>query len=197
MRKTTVLLICGVLMCLCGCRRSRFKGVEFDPYIPPTLVATVVNTPTVNPITPMPTSVNNYTCSPNLSYVDDVTVPDGTTFVPGDRIVKTWAVRNDGDCTWNDKFSLRHIDGSVMGAESSRQSLPSLEPGETGEITVIFYAPEVSYVTSVWSGWQAYDPQGEPFGDDIYIEINVDPYYTIDETQDNANGQQQYGYGYW
>ena len=197
MRKTTVLLICGVLMCLCGCRRSRFKGVEFEPYIPPTLVATVVNTPTVNPITPMPTSVNNYTCSPNLSYVDDVTVPDGTTFVPGDRIVKTWAVRNDGDCTWNDKFSLRHIDGSVMGAESSRQSLPSLEPGETGEITVIFYAPEVSYVTSVWSGWQAYDPQGEPFGDDIYIEINVDPYYTIDETQDNANGQQQYGYGYW
>ena len=195
MRKTTVLLICGVLMCLCGCRRSRFKGVEFEPYIPPTLVATVVNTPTVNPITPMPTSVNNYTCSPNLSYVDDVTVPDGTTFVPGDRIVKTWAVRNDGDCTWNDKFSLRHIDGSVMGAESSRQSLPSLEPHETGEITVTFFAPD--YAGSFWTSWQAYDPQGEPFGDDIYMEIQVDPYYTIDETQDNANGQQQYGYGYW
>ncbi len=194
MRKTTVLLLCGVLMCLCGCRRSRFKGVEFEPYKPPTLVATVVNTPTVNPITPMPTSVNNYTCTPNLSFVDDVTVPDGTTFVPGDQIEKTWAVRNDGDCTWNDKFSLRYIDGSALGAEN-HQELPPLEPGETGEITVTFYAPQSA--GSYWTGWQAYDPQGEPFGDDIYMEIIVDPYYTKDETQDNAYEQQQYGYGYW
>ena len=196
MRKTTVLLFCGVifLLCLCGCRRSQFRGVEYVQYIPPTLVATVVNTPTVNPITPMPTSAMNYDCTPNLSYLDDVTVPDGTTFVPGDQIVKKWAVRNDGDCTWNDKFSLRYIDGSAMGADS-RQSLPELGPGESGEVTVIFYAPQNA--GSYYSGWQAYDAQGNAFGDDIYIEIYVDPYHTINETQEESGYEQQYGYGYY
>lgn len=194
MRKTALLLLCSVVFLLCGCRRSRFKNEEVNWYRPPTLVATVVSTPTVNPITPMPTSVNNYTCSPYLSYVDDVTVPDGTTFVPGDRIVKTWAVRNDGDCTWNDKFSLRHIDGSAMEADS-RQALPALAPGEEGEVTVIFTAPQNA--GSYWSGWQAYDPQGEAFGDDIYMEIYVDPYHTIDESQEEPNYDQQQYYGYY
>ena len=136
----------------------------------------------------------NIDCTPNLSYMDDVTVPDGTTFVPGDEIVKTWAVRNDGECAWNDKYSLRYIDGSAMGADS-RQALPALGPGEEGEVTVVFTAPQNA--DSYYSGWQAYDPQGNAFGDDIYIEIYVDPYHTIDETQgDSGYDQQQYGYGY-
>ena len=195
MRKTTVLLLCGVLLLLCGCRRSRFKGVEIVNYVPPTLVATVVNTPTVRPITPMPTSDMNFDCTPYLSYVDDVTVPDGTVFVPGDAVVKTWAIRNDGDCTWNDKFSLRHIDGSLMGAENSRQELPALQPNEEGEVTVVFTAPQTA--GSYYSGWQAYDAQGNAFGDDIYIEIYVDPYHTIDDTQGESGNEQQYGYGYY
>ena len=194
MRKTAWLLICSVLILLCGCRRSRFKGVEFESYRPPTLVATIVNTPTVNPITPMPTSMD-MNCTSYLTYLDDVTVPDGTIFVPGDQIIKTWAVRNDGECTWNEKFSLRNIDGYVMEADP-RQELPQLEPGEEGEVTVVFFAPPQA--GSYYSGWQAYDAQGNAFGDDIYMEIYVDPYHTIDETQEETdNGQEQYGYGYY
>lgn len=194
MKKTAVLLLCSLIILLCGCRRSRYKGVEFESYIPPTLVATVANTPTVNPITPMPTSAVYNDCVSYLSYVDDVTVPDGTTFVPGDAIVKTWMVRNDGECTWNDKFSLRFIDGSVMGA-NIRQELPPLEPGEEGEVTVYFTAPET--MGSYYTGWQAYDAQGQAFGDDIYMEIYVNPYYTIDETQGDSGYADQYNYGYY
>ena len=193
MRKITVLLLCSLGLLICGCRRSRFKGVEFQSYIPPTLVATVVNPPTVNPITPMPTAVD-VNCNSYLSYVDDVTVPDGSIFVPGDEIVKTWSVRNDGDCTWNEKYSLRYIDGSAMEADS-RQVLPALEPGEEGEVTVIFTAPQNA--GSYYSSWQAYDPQGNPFGDDIYIEIYVDPYHTVDETQGESDNGQQNGYYYY
>jgi len=194
MRKTTTLLIGSFLLLLCACRRSQYKGLEFDWYTPPTLVATVVNTPTVNPITPMPTSMDTKCTSSYLSYVDDVTVPDGSIFVPGDLIVKTWSVRNDGDCTWNEKYSLRFIDGNIMEAEP-RHQLPELEPGEEGEVTVEFIAPQMA--GSYYSGWQAYDPKGDPFGDDIYIEIYVDPYHTIDETQEESGyGQEQNGYYY-
>ena len=193
MRKTAWLLLGGILLCICGCRRSQYRGVEYVQYIAPTLVATAVNTPTVNPIIPLPTAAD-INCNSYLTYLDDVTVPDGMTFVPGDEIVKTWSVRNDGDCAWNDKYSLRYTDGSAMEADS-RQSLPPLQPGEEGEVTVVFTAPQ--YAGSYYSGWQAYDAQGDPFGDNIYIEIYVDPYHTIDETQEESgNEEQQYGYGY-
>ena len=194
MRKTAWLLLGGILLCICGCRRSQYRGVEYVQYIAPTLVATAVNTPTVNPIIPLPTAAD-INCNSYLTYLDDVTVPDGMTFVPGDEIVKTWSVRNDGDCAWNDKYSLRYTDGSAMEADN-RQSLPPLQPGEEGEVTVIFTAPQ--YAGSYYSGWQAYDAQGDPFGDNIYIEIYVDPYHTIDETQEESgNEEQQYGYGYY
>ena len=186
MRKRTVLLLAGLIACLCGCRRSRFRNVEYVQYRPPTLVATVVNTPTVNPITPMPTAVD-INCNSYLTYLDDVTVPDGTIFVPGDEIVKTWSVRNDGDCTWNEKYTLRYIDGSAMEAKQN-QALPKLAPGEEGEVTVVFTAPQT--VGSYYSGWQAYDPQGKPFGDEIYMEIYVDPYHTVDETQEESGFEQ-------
>ena len=192
MRKTAVLLLCGLVLCLSGCARSQYKGAQYEQYIAPSLVATVVNTPTVNPIVPLPTSAN-VNCTSILTYVDDVTVPDGTIFVPGDEIVKTWAVRNDGNCAWDDKYSLRYIDGSAMEADS-RQPLPALEPGEEGEVTVIFIAPQ--YEGSYYSGWQAYDADGDPFGDDIFIEIYVDPYHTIDEEQEESN-EEQYNYGYY
>ena len=194
MRKTAWLLLGGILLCICGCRRSQYRGVEYVQYIAPTLVATAVNTPTVNPIIPLPTAAD-INCNSYLTYLDDVTVPDGMTFVPGDEIVKTWSVRNDGDCAWNDKYSLRYTDGSAMEADS-RQSLPPLQPGEEGEVTVIFTSPQ--YAGSYYSGWQAYDAQGDPFGDNIYIEIYGDPYHTIDETQEESgNEEQQYGYGYY
>ena len=192
MKKTAWLLLGSILLCLCGCRRSQYRGVEYVQYIAPTLVATAVNTPTVNPIVPLPTAVD-INCNSYLTYLDDVTVPDGTTFVPGDEIVKTWSVRNDGDCAWSDKYSLRYIDGSAMEA-SSRQSLPELQPGEEGEVTVIFTAPQ--YAGSYYTTWQAYDAKGDPFGDNIYMEIYVDPYHTIEETQEES-GNEQYGYGYY
>ena len=76
-----------------------------------------------------------------------------------------------------------------------RQQLPALEPGEEGEVTVVFTAPQSA--GSYYSGWQAYDAKGDPFGDDIYIEIYVDPYHTVDETQEETGYGQQYGYGYY
>ena len=110
MRKTAVLLLCSFILCISGCRRSRFRGEELVEYIPPTLVATAVNTPTVNPITPMPTAAD-INCNSYLTYLDDVTVPDGTTFVPGDEIVKTWAVVKGGKAMDVRVYALKYRGG--------------------------------------------------------------------------------------
>ncbi len=49
-------------------------------------------------------------CSNNV-FEGDVTVPDGTVFKPGEDFIKTWKVRNTGNCTWDDGFALVFIGG--------------------------------------------------------------------------------------
>lgn len=156
---------------VCGCQRSRSIGVENSMFIPPTLVSTAVMTPTTSPIQPV-AAAPNIDCTSQLSYVDDVTVPDGTVFKPGEKVIKTWSVENSGTCEWTSQYSLRINYGDSMSA-SPRQTLPRIAPGDTGEVTVTFTAPEDT--GSYYSSWSAYDSRGKAFGDDIYIEIIVSP----------------------
>lgn len=147
-------------------------NTDFVPYVPPTLVATPVNTPTVSPIRPIPAS-EDVNCRPYLAYVEDVTVPDGTIYPPGAEIVKTWRVENSGTCKWTKQYSLRFVDGYTMG-NSQRLALPVIAPDSEGEITIVFTAPK--NMGSYYSSWMAYDGEGQPFGEEIYMEIYVDPY---------------------
>lgn len=176
MKKLIPLSLIGIL-CLCGCSKSQSMGKDYIPYVPPTLVATAVNTPTVSPIQPIPAAIEK-DCENMLSYVDDVTIPDGTSFAPGEEVVKTWRVENSGTCKWGQRYTLRYQGGSSMGA-AAKQELPSIAPGTEGNITITFTAPE--YEGSYYSSWIAYDDQGNPFGDDVYVEIYVDPTLKSDE----------------
>lgn len=47
-----------------------------------------------------------------LAFEGDITVPDGETIKPGTNFQKIWAVRNTGDCTWDDGYTLVYIAGS-------------------------------------------------------------------------------------
>jgi|CXWJ01.1.fsa_nt_gi hypothetical protein len=49
-------------------------------------------------------------CS-NSAFEGDVTIPDGTVLKPGQDIVKQWALKNTGNCTWDEGFSLVFIGG--------------------------------------------------------------------------------------
>ncbi len=40
-------------------------------------------------------------CTPGMSFVADVTVPDDTHFSPGQTFDKTWRLQNAGDCEWS------------------------------------------------------------------------------------------------
>lgn len=133
---------------------------------PPTPVFTpTVATPTLSPM------VNSANCTNVLSFVDDVTVPDGTSFKAGETIEKKWKVRNDGSCNWIDGYTLVNFEGDPLGSE---KTLPLVGyPAEKeGVITIEFIAPETP--GHYHSGWIAANPNGSYFGDAFYIQIVVE-----------------------
>ena len=63
-----------------------------------------------------------------MSYLADLTAPDGATMRAGTSFTKTWRVRNSGTSTWTN-FVMEHFgDHPMSGPESV--ALPVLKPGE-------------------------------------------------------------------
>lgn len=117
---------------------------------------------------PAPTSAP--TCSPNLLYLEDLTVPDGTVVAPGEGIDKRWRVENTGSCNWDVQYSLVLIAGQQLGAPKQQALFPA-RSGTQAAVRILFTAPQEP--GAYRSAWQAQDPQGELFGDPIYIDIIV------------------------
>lgn len=70
----------------------------------------------------------------------DVTVPDGTNFSPGTTFVKTWRLKNIGDCSWNTSFDIVYVSGSKLG--NTVADIPQrVRPGETVDVSVTLTAP--------------------------------------------------------
>ena len=147
-------------------------------YIPPTQNATLVSAtqdlPTSNLDLVTPTAPPQPTptpdCTPGLVYLEDLTIPDGSSVSPGDLLDKRWLVENIGSCNWDANFSLRLIAGPEMGAPPESALFPA-RSGTQAEIRILFTAPQEPAVYR--SAWQAHDPQGRIFGDPIFIEIVV------------------------
>lgn len=168
---------------------------EAEPFIPPTapatptMVITVVSlwTPTaaldaaLEP-TAMPTpdsapepgddpTSTPEPCSDNLTFLDDLTVPDGSPANPGERIDKQWRVQNSGTCDWDARYRLKLVGGfPPLGAELSQQLFPA-RAGVKATIQIFFIAPPASGLYR--SAWMAYGPDDQPFGEMIFIEFVV------------------------
>lgn len=127
----------------------------------PTGQADATSTPTVTAEGP---------CTNNASFVGDVTVPDGTQFLPGQLIDKRWKVRNSGTCDWNGDYRLVLVSGNGMGARTELALYPA-KGGTEVEIAVVMAAP--AEPGSYTGRWQARDPEGNLFGDRIFVIIEV------------------------
>jgi hypothetical protein len=109
-------------------------------------------------------------CQSSLQYLEDITIPDGTGVNPQEMLDKRWLVQNSGTCNWDHRFSIRLIAGPDMGAKSEMSLFPA-RSGNQAEIHIQFTAPREPGVYR--SAWQAADPDGNLFGDPIFIEISV------------------------
>ncbi len=156
-----------LLLVLTGCSSLGLVPTQ-SLYVPPTLAASPqpleTPLPTLNPATPTPS------CTNNLTYLEDLTLPDGTVVNPGETLDKRWQVTNEGTCNWGAGYTLRLITGPDMGAEPEQALYPARAGTET-TIRVIYIAPAES--GTYRSAWQAFDPGGQAFGDPVFIEIVV------------------------
>ncbi len=171
----TALLV--LVFLLVGCRPER-TPTPAPVFVPPTAAPTATPTPTPPPpitASPGPAAVAGRTtegtpCINDLRFLADETIPDGTQVQPGQALAKAWRVKNTGTCPWGAGYTLQFLRGEPMGATSPQPLVPT-RPGAEAVIRIDFVAPETPGIhTSVW---QAVSPQGQAFGDPIYILVEV------------------------
>jgi len=128
---------------------------------------TVTPVPTILPptFTPSPTP----TCTDNATFVADVTVPDGTPWMPGQAFNKIWRVRNTG-CPWREGYQLVFVSGEAMSA-SRVFPLPQTANGATADLLVAMSAPNAPGIhTGVW---RLRNASGAFFGTSVTVVIQV------------------------
>lgn len=97
-----------------------------------------------------------------VAFEDDITVTDGTRIEAGETFTKTWLLRNDGETTWNEDFTLVFDTGDQMGGPNRQELTVEVPPGETVEISVELTAPtEAGEYTGLWL---LEDEMGNTFG---------------------------------
>jgi hypothetical protein len=62
----------------------------------------------------------DYSLCDSSAYLEDVNIPDGTIFAPGEVFVKTWLLRNTGFCTWKDDYALTLFEGNSMSGQDTK-----------------------------------------------------------------------------
>jgi hypothetical protein len=104
--------------------------------------------------------------------LEDLSFPDGTVVAPGASIDKQWRVQNSGTCNWDSRYRLRFAGGLNMGAATEQALFPA-RAGSQATIRIVFTAPSEPGTYS--TAWQTFGPEGQSFGDPLFMEIIVQP----------------------
>jgi Ig-like domain from next to BRCA1 gene len=140
---------------------------------PPTDTPTPTNTlaPT-QPLTPTATLAPTASAGTDKAlYVTDVTIPDGTTFQPGDTFKKTWQIKNAGTSTWTTSYRLAYVAGDQMGGPASVPVPSEVGPGQTVDVSVDLKAPADG---GEYTGyWRMMNASGKLFDSSVYVKIDV------------------------
>jgi len=115
-----------------------------------------------------PTQQGN--CQNQLTYLNDLSIPDGTEVKPGEKITKRWLIVNEGSCNWDQSYSFQLISGLSLGAKKVQELFPARQ-NTRAILELNFTAPDNPGRYNTW--WQAHDPSGGRFGDPVYMDITV------------------------
>jgi hypothetical protein len=137
--------------------------------VTPTATLTVTPSPTLEPGQPSPTFSGDL-----AGFGSDLTIPDGTVFMPNATFVKMWRINNTGTTTWTPAYTVVYSSGDQMGAPASIALPVSVPPGGSVDISVPMTAPvkEGSYTANFLLANQ----NGQRFG--LNGSINQ-PFYVV------------------
>jgi hypothetical protein len=146
-----------------------------EPTATPTNTSTATLVPPTNtaqPPTPTPVPCNIAT------FVQDMTIPDGTEFEPNQSFTKTWRLKNVGTCTWQTSYDIVFMRGDRMDGGTTDLTTV-VRPRETTDISVTLRSPgsEGKYT----GYWALRDNNGVIFGigqlgdKAFWVNINVKP----------------------
>jgi len=128
----------------------------------PAPTATATAAPPTVPPSPVP-------CRNVATFVSE-TIPDGTQFQPGQQFSKSWTVRNDGNCPWNNAYQLIWTGGEQMSSVNT-VALPGTAPGGAATLMISMAAP--SQPGSHAGRWQFRDPRGVAFTTAPTLTANI------------------------
>jgi hypothetical protein len=146
--------------------------------IPPTAAPTIVplNAPmeahTVHMAWQPDTDVRvDYALCNSSAYFEDVTVPDGTEFAPGESFEKIWTIQNTGFCAWKANYMVRFFTGDSMSGLDTEIGR-AVASGRDAKISIELTAPALE---GTYTGyWILADEYGTAFGMPFYVQIVVE-----------------------
>ena len=101
----------------------------------------------------------------------------GSLVYPGEAFHVTWRIRNIGETTWDDSYSLIYIGGEAFGQNPSIPLSVEATPGDIIDLTMVLTAPEQ---TGAYRGeWLLVAPDGEGFGvgyenpQPLAVDVNI------------------------
>jgi hypothetical protein len=163
------------------------------PTASPTPAPSATSAPTLPPLQPVSAPVSGgggTTACDNSSFISDITIPDGTSFAPGESFTKTWSFQNTGTCTWTTSYTIAFVSGSAMSGSATALSA-SVSPGGQAEVSVTLVAPSA---TGTYTGfWKLENAAGTAFGQSVYVQIvvsssaaTITPTFTATATDDGS-----------
>jgi hypothetical protein len=131
------------------------------PERPPTvtLAATEEQQPqkkTSHPPTPISTPCDQ------LTFISDVTIPDGSKIAGGQTFTKKWLLQNSGTCTWTTGYAAVYTGGDKMSSPTEVYLTGNVAPGQTMELAIKMTSP--STPGKYQGNWKLRNPDGQVFG---------------------------------
>ena len=137
---------------------------------------------------PIPTSTSVPLVCDAIQFISDVSVSDGTAFTPGSKFIKTWRLKNVGQCTWTADYDLIFMRGDQLGAQAVIPLGVTVTPGKTIDIHINFEAPDDA---GKYKGyWALRNSSGIAFG----LGGNIEKPFWLDIRVIEANANYAYDF---
>jgi hypothetical protein len=157
---------------------------------PPAITPLPGTTKTLAPAASTTVTAGTTTPCDQVTFLRDISIPDGTLLLPGTAFTKTWELKNSGSCAWNSMYTLVFAnEGDLMGGVVSKPVITSgaVQPGGVLRVSIDLTAPASQ--GDFKGNWRLRNPTGSDFapgGKPFWVAIKVTNKLTMIDNLCNA-----------